>query len=64
MWLAGRVLLYDGLFVPGLLITGILTRKRSRAGYLIPFALIIGGAVLLVVLPLIYTAPTPERPTR
>ncbi len=69
VWLAGSVVLHNGLFVPVVLITGaitgFLTRKLSRAGrYLIPFALIIGGVVLLVVLPLIYTAPTPGRPPR
>ncbi|MCY0904699.1 hypothetical protein [Arthrobacter sp. H14-L1] len=68
VWLAGSVILHDGLLVPGMLILGAVTvflaRKLSRTGrYLIRLALIIGGVVLLVVLPLIYTAPRTGTPT-
>ncbi|MCZ2403595.1 hypothetical protein IV498_10475 [Paenarthrobacter sp. Z7-10] len=68
LWLAGAVVLHDGFLVPVLLtigaVTVLLTRRLSRAGrYLIRLALIIGGSVLLVVLPLIHTAPHTGTPT-
>ncbi|MDQ6754275.1 MAG: hypothetical protein M3017_12940 [Actinomycetota bacterium] len=68
VWLAGSLVFHDGLLVPVLLIVGavavFLTRKLSRAGrYLVRLALIIGAVVLLVVLPLIYTAPRTGTPT-
>jgi hypothetical protein len=68
VWLAGSVVLHDGFLVPLMLIIGastvLLTRRLSRAGrYLIRLALLIGGTVLLVVLPLIYTAPHTGTPT-
>ncbi|MEX0171098.1 hypothetical protein [Streptomyces sp. LMG1-1-1.1] len=62
VWLAGALVLHDGILAPLVLGVGLLLVGRSRRG-LLRGASVVAGSVLLVTLPLLVRPGAPANPS-
>ncbi|MEU6623883.1 hypothetical protein ABZ926_24330 [Streptomyces litmocidini] len=62
VWLAGALVLHDGILAPLVLTVGLLLAGRRRRG-LLRGALLVAGSVVLVTLPLLVRPGAPPNPS-
>ncbi|MFI1714689.1 hypothetical protein [Streptomyces litmocidini] len=62
VWLAGALVLHDGILAPLVLAVGLLLAGRRRRG-LLRGALLVAGSVVLVTLPLLVRPGAPPNPS-
>nr|WP_093879062.1 hypothetical protein [Streptomyces sp. TLI_105] len=62
VWLAGALVLHDGILAPLVLAVGLLLVGRRRRG-LLRGALLVAGSVVLVTLPLLVRPGAPPNPS-
>ncbi|MGW5777502.1 hypothetical protein [Streptomyces sp. NPDC003863] len=62
VWLAGALVLHDGILAPLVLAVGLLLVGRRRRG-LLRGALLVAGSVVLVALPLLVRPGAPPNPS-
>ncbi|WP_086829909.1 hypothetical protein [Streptomyces sp. NRRL B-24572] len=62
VWLAGALVLHDGILAPLVLAVGLLLVGRRRRG-LLRGALLVAGSVVLVALPLLLRPGAPPNPS-
>ncbi|MFD7278436.1 hypothetical protein ACFV80_15645 [Streptomyces sp. NPDC059862] len=63
LWLGGAVVLHDGLLVPTVLLLGLLISRARRLRPILRGALLTGGCLTLIALPLLLRPGRPANPT-
>ncbi|MFC9910974.1 hypothetical protein [Streptomyces sp. NPDC127197] len=63
LWLGGAVVLHDGLLVPTVLLLGLLISRARRLCPILRGALLTGGCLTLIALPLLLRPGRPANPT-
>ncbi|MFD7403464.1 hypothetical protein ACFV7R_12475 [Streptomyces sp. NPDC059866] len=63
LWLGGAVVLHDGLLVPTVLVLGLLISRARRLRPILRGALLTGGCLTLMALPLLLRPGRPANPT-